>query len=121
MINYGELKTEMRNPASTSLDTMSTSEILTLFYEEDKKVVEAVKAEHASIEKVIEFVNITLQTGGRVFYAGAGTSGRLGVLDASEIKPTFGVRDRLFIGIIAGGRGALTVMSGESHVAVSST
>jgi len=108
MINYGELKTEMRNPASNELDTMSTSEILTLFYEEDKKVVEAVKAEHKNIEKVIELVNASLQTGGRVFYAGAGTSGRLGVLDASEIKPTFGVRDRLFIGVIAGGRRALT-------------
>jgi len=108
MINYGELKTEMRNPASNELDTMSTSEILTLFYEEDKKVVEAVKAEHKNIEKIIELVNASLQTGGRVFYAGAGTSGRLGVLDASEIKPTFGVRDRLFIGVIAGGRRALT-------------
>lgn len=108
MINYAELKTEMRNPASDGLDTMSTSEILNLFYEEDRKVVEAVKAEHKNIEKVIEYVDAALQAGGRVFYAGAGTSGRLGVLDASEIKPTFGVRDRLFIGIIAGGRRALT-------------
>ena len=108
MINYAQLKTEMRNPASAGLDTMSTSEILNLFYEEDKKVVEAVKAEHKNIEKVIEYVDIALQTGGRIFYAGAGTSGRLGVLDASEIRPTFGVSGRPFIGIIAGGRRALT-------------
>jgi len=108
MIDYSDLKTEMRNPASAELDSMTTGEILDLFYREDLALVEAVRAEGGNIEKIIELAYETINSGGRVFYVGAGTSGRLGVLDASEIRPTFGVREKLFVGVIAGGRRALT-------------
>lgn len=108
MINYADLKTEMRNPASQELDTMSVSDALRVFYEQDRIVIDAVRAEHPNIEKVIDLAHAALSDRGRVFYVGAGTSGRLGVLDASEIRPTFGVPVGVFIGIIAGGRRALT-------------
>ncbi|MEZ7890847.1 MAG: N-acetylmuramic acid 6-phosphate etherase [Candidatus Wallbacteria bacterium] len=108
MIDYKDLKTEMRNSASTNLDLMSTAQILNLFYEEDKKLIESVKAEHETLGGIIEKAFECVRGGGRIFYVGAGTSGRLGVLDASEIKPTFGIKKKIFIGIIAGGRTALT-------------
>jgi N-acetylmuramic acid 6-phosphate etherase len=107
-IDYKDLKTEMRNPESENLDLMPAKDILSLFYRQDITVVEAVKKENENIGQAIELISRSLEVDGRVFYAGAGTSGRLGVLDASEIKPTFGVKKKIFIGLIAGGRKALT-------------
>lgn len=107
-IEYKDLKTEMRNPDSENLDLMPVKDILNLFYRQDIIVVEAVKKENKNIGRAIELITRGLKAEGRVFYAGAGTSGRLGVVDASEIKPTFGVKKKIFIGLIAGGKKALT-------------
>lgn len=107
-IDYKDLKTEMRNPESGDLDAMPVMDILDLFHRQDIAVAEAVKREHENIAAAIDIIHRSLELEGRIFYVGAGTSGRLGVLDASEIKPTFGVRKKLFVGIIAGGRKALT-------------
>lgn len=107
-IDYKDLKTEMRNPESENLDLMPVKDILNLFYRQDITAAEAVKKEHKNIAQAIELIARGLEVEGRVFYAGAGTSGRLGVLDASEIKPTFGVKKKIFIGLIAGGKKALT-------------
>lgn len=107
-IEYKDLKTEMRNPESLDLDMMPVKEILNLFYRQDLAAAEAVKKEHKNISAAIDIIHRSLELNGRIFYAGAGTSGRLGVLDASEIKPTFGVTRKMFIGLIAGGRKALT-------------
>lgn len=89
------------------LDKMSASEILYAINEEDHLVAEAVRKAIPQILSLVEKVEIRMKNGGRVFYIGAGTSGRLGVLDASELPPTFGVSADLVIGIIAGGDAAL--------------
>lgn len=89
------------------LDKMSASEILYAINEEDHLVAEAVRKAIPQILNLVEKVEIRMKNGGRVFYIGAGTSGRLGVLDASELPPTFGVSADLVIGIIAGGDAAL--------------
>lgn len=90
-----------------NLDGMTINELLTNINQEDTKVPLAVKAAIPQIEMLIEQILKRMQRGGRLFYLGAGTSGRLGVLDASEIPPTFGVPDTLVIGLIAGGEMAL--------------
>jgi N-acetylmuramic acid 6-phosphate etherase len=90
-----------------NLEAMSTSEILNSISLEDTKVQQAVASQLGNIEQFVEAAYARMQRGGRVFYLGAGTSGRLGVLDASEIPPTFGVDSAVFIGIIAGGDVAL--------------
>lgn len=97
------LVTEQSNPRSERLDEMSTLEILKLINKEDKSVPLAVRKEIPKIAKAIEIVVKALKEGGRLFYVGAGTSGRLGVLDAAEIPPTFGTNPKLVQGIIAGG------------------
>lgn len=89
------------------LEKKSVEELLFLINEEDQKVAQMVKGEIANIQKLVEQAVRTLEAGGKVFYIGAGTSGRLGILDASECPPTFGVDDTWFIGIIAGGDGAI--------------
>lgn len=89
------------------LEEMTLTEILTSINNEDKKVADAVKEAIPQLEKLIDIVSDKLISGGRLFYIGAGTSGRLGVLDASECVPTFGVPKGLVIGIIAGGDQAL--------------
>lgn len=89
------------------LERMSALELLTSINEEDKKVPLAVEAAIPQIEKLVEAVADKMLSGGRLFYIGAGTSGRLGVVDASECPPTYGVPDNLVIGIIAGGEGAM--------------
>lgn len=99
--------TEQRNPNSTDIDLKSISEIVHIFHEEDQKVLDAVKAESHAITVAIEMIVKTFQDGGRLFYIGAGTSGRLGVLDASECPPTFSTDPELVQGIIAGGDTAL--------------
>ena len=102
------LLTESRNPRSESIDTLSSLEIVRLINSEDVKVVEAVGAEADSIAQAIDWVADRLRRGGRLIYTGAGTSGRLGVLDASECPPTFRTPPGMVVGLIAGGAAALT-------------
>lgn len=99
--------TEQRNLNSTDIDLKSTSEIVRIFHEEDKKAVAAVEAESDAIAHAIDLCVAAFQSGGRLFYVGAGTSGRLGVLDASECPPTFSTPPEIVQGIIAGGDVAL--------------
>jgi N-acetylmuramic acid 6-phosphate etherase len=107
MKSRGELKTEQQNPQSSQIDSMSINDILKTINREDQKIAIAVQATIRDIEKTVELTVNSIQKGGRVFYVGAGTSGRLGVLDASEIPPTFSAPKGLFIGVIAGGENAL--------------
>ena len=107
MKSRGELNTEKRNDASSSIDSMSVKDILKTINEEDSKILDAVKLAIPKIEKTVEITINSIKNGGRVFYIGAGTSGRLGVLDASEIPPTFSAPTKYFNGIIAGGDKAL--------------
>ena len=102
------LLTESRNPRSESIDTLSPLEIVRLMNSEDAKVVEAVGAEAESIARAIEWAADRLRRGGRLIYVGAGTSGRLGVLDAAECPPTFSTPPGMVVGLIAGGPTALT-------------
>jgi N-acetylmuramic acid 6-phosphate etherase len=99
--------TEQRNPRSDNLEKMSAHEMVQLFVEEEKFVEKALRAAAADLARAIEMVTESLRNGGRLFYVGAGSSGRIGVLDASEIPPTFGVPRYLVQGIIAGGATAL--------------
>jgi len=89
------------------LEKMNTAELLSNINKEDHSVAESVKKEIASIEKLVDKIVPKIESGGRLFYIGAGTSGRLGVLDASECPPTFGVSPGIVIGLIAGGDTAL--------------
>lgn len=99
--------TEQRNPRSRHLDRLSASEAVNLMLREEARTLRALRAEHRDIEKAVELVGRVLKSGGRLFYLGAGTSGRLGVLDASECPPTFSCRPKQVQGIIAGGWTAL--------------
>lgn len=103
------LVTESRNPDSYDIDVLETEEIVKLFNKEDKKVPLAVEKEIPYIVQAVEIVTAAFKAGGRLIYAGAGTSGRLGVLDAAECPPTFGVKVGMVIGLIAGGYDALRV------------
>ena len=105
-VSINQLKTEERNPLSMQLDQMSALEIVTLMNQEDAKVALAINDHLPTIARAVELITIQLKQGGRVIYFGAGTSGRLAVIDASECPPTFSTKDE-FIGIIAGGDGAL--------------
>ncbi|MBQ9115816.1 MAG: N-acetylmuramic acid 6-phosphate etherase [Clostridia bacterium] len=96
-------KTERRNPKSTHLDLMSTEEMARLVIEANYDAVRAVAAASADIALAIDAITRSFDNGGRLFYVGAGTSGRLGVLDAAECPPTFGVHSDVVQGIIAGG------------------
>ena len=107
MKSRGELKTEKQNNQSLNIDTVSVREILLTINKEDQKVSQAVEAAIPKIENVVHLCSNSIKKGGRIFYIGAGTSGRLGVLDASEIPPTYSAPENWFIGIIAGGDGAL--------------
>ena len=97
------LKTEMRNPDTYNIDQMSTSQILEIINKENSKVTIAVEKAIPEIEAVCDAVTQAIISGGRVFYIGSGTSGRLAVCDAAECPPTFGVPYDMFNGIIAGG------------------
>jgi N-acetylmuramic acid 6-phosphate etherase len=101
------LATEQRNPRTLDLDTLGTRAILERINDEDRTVAEIVRGEIPHIERAVEIAIATLKAGGRILYVGAGTSGRLGVLDASECPPTFGTPPEWVQGIIAGGYGAL--------------
>jgi N-acetylmuramic acid 6-phosphate etherase len=100
--------TEQRNPISYRIDTKTTLEILTIINQEDQKVPLAVGQRLTEIAALVDDVVHSFKQGGRLFYIGAGTSGRLGVLDASECPPTFGVSPAMVQGVIAGGLPALT-------------
>lgn len=102
------LLTEARNPNSERLDDLSARQIVALMNAEDARVVDAVGAESEAIALAIDWTAERFQRGGRLIYVGAGTSGRLGVLDASECPPTFGTRPGMVVGLIAGGSAALT-------------
>jgi N-acetylmuramic acid 6-phosphate etherase len=99
--------TEQRNPRSENLEKMSARQLAELFVEEEKFVEDALRGATADLARAIEMVTESLRNGGRLFYVGAGSSGRIGVLDASEIPPTFGASPDLVQGIIAGGTTAL--------------
>jgi N-acetylmuramic acid 6-phosphate etherase len=99
--------TEQRNPRSENLEKMSALQLAELFVEEEKFVEDALRGATADLARAIEMVTESLRNGGRLFYVGAGSSGRIGVLDASEIPPTFGASPDLVQGIIAGGSTAL--------------
>ncbi|MDT0595359.1 N-acetylmuramic acid 6-phosphate etherase [Glaciecola petra] len=101
------LVSEGRNPHTMNLDTLSNSDLLTVINQEDQKVALAVEKALPQITQAVDFAYESLKNGGRLIYIGAGTSGRLGVLDAVECRPTFSVPDELVVGLIAGGESAL--------------
>ncbi len=106
-IDFSSMATEQRNPNTMEIDTLSTIDMVRRINNEDKTVALAVEKELDSIAKAIDVITEQLKKGGRLFYCGAGTSGRLGVLDASECPPTYGVSPDLVIPLIAGGKEAL--------------
>ena len=105
--NLAAALTEQRNPRSENLEKMSARQLAELFVDEEKFVEDALRGATADLARAIEIVTESLRNGGRLFYVGAGSSGRIGVLDASEIPPTFGASPDLVQGIIAGGTTAL--------------
>lgn len=106
-MDLGSLISETRNANTMDLDNLSTLELVTKFNEQDATVAEAVRQTLPEVAKAVDAAAQALKEGGRLIYMGAGTSGRLGVLDASECPPTFGVPHGLVVGLIAGGPGAL--------------
>lgn len=102
-----QLVSEGRNPDTLHIDTASTLDIVTAINTEDHKVAPAVAACLPDIARAVDFIADALQNGGRLIYTGAGTSGRLGILDAVECRPTFSVPDTLVVGVIAGGKTAI--------------
>lgn len=102
-----ELVSETRNPRTTDIDLLPVSELVARINDEDKTVALAVEREFSAIALAIERIVTAFRTGGRLIYIGAGTSGRLGVLDASECPPTFSVPSGMVVGLIAGGDNAL--------------
>jgi N-acetylmuramic acid 6-phosphate etherase len=107
----GHLLTEQINPQSQNLDRLSSLEIVDLFNREDTKTIEAIANARISLAKTIDVTAAAFHQGGRLFYVGAGTSGRLGVLDAAECPPTFCTPPELVQGILAGGEAALVKSS----------
>lgn len=102
-LDLNKMTTETRNPNTMNLDIMTPLEVVTAMNNEDAKVPAAIRPVLPQIAQVVEWAIQAVEAGGRVFYMGAGTSGRLGVLDAAECPPTFGVSDDVIIGLIAGG------------------
>src|SRR5205807_7943045 len=105
--NLAAVLTEQRNPRSENLEELSPRALVELFVEEEKSVQDALRGAIADLTRAAEIVTESLRNGGRLFYVGAGSSGRIGVLDASEIPPTFGASPDLVQGLIAGGVTAL--------------
>ncbi|WP_260703245.1 N-acetylmuramic acid 6-phosphate etherase [Edaphobacter flagellatus] len=114
-LNLATLTTESRNPRTTHIDQVSTLEMVTLINQEDQAVPQAVATQLPEIARAIDEIAARFEKGGRLFYIGAGTSGRLGVLDASECPPTFSVPPTLVQGLIAGGDSALRKSSEKSE------
>lgn len=107
MINTDRINTEKRNPNTTHIDSLPTLDMVTLMHSESRRAYDAIDAALPEIAKAVDKIADGFENGGHLYYVGAGTSGRLGVLDASECPPTFGVDDTLVVGIIAGGDKAL--------------
>ncbi|QIV96532.1 N-acetylmuramic acid 6-phosphate etherase [Allofrancisella inopinata] len=101
-----DINTELRNPKSFNLNTMSISDAVTLMINEEYNIIEALREQHNNIVQVITRSSQVLKNNGRIIYVGAGTSGRLGILDAVECPPTFSVDYNTIVGIIAGGEKA---------------
>jgi N-acetylmuramic acid 6-phosphate etherase len=106
-IRYSRLATERANPASRALDLLRPREIAALMNREDRRAVRAVGRVRSAIASAVSMIVGALRGGGRLFFVGAGTSGRLGVIEAAECPPTFGTAPRLVQAIMAGGRGAV--------------
>lgn len=106
-LNLSKLTTESRNQNTLNIDKVSTLEMVKVINEEDKKVANAIEIELPQIAEAIDGIVERMQKGGRLIYIGAGTSGRLGILDASECPPTYGVSEELVQGLIAGGQEAI--------------
>ena len=106
MLELNKLTTESRNPDTVKLDTMTPLEIASVMNREDENVVAGIREVLPEVAKAIEWVRDAFEEGGRLIYMGAGTSGRLGVLDSVECPPTFGVSPDMVVGLIAGGEGA---------------
>jgi N-acetylmuramic acid 6-phosphate etherase len=115
MENLSQLATEARNPATAQIDSLTTREMLEVISAEDVTIAAAVHAELPQIARAIDEIAARFGRGGHLIYMGAGTSGRLGVLDASECPPTFSVPPELVQGIIAGGDSALRLSSEKSE------
>lgn len=106
-IDLSRLTTESRNPASAEIDTLSTTDMLKVINQEDQKVALAVEAVLPQIAQAVDAITAAFAQGGRLIYMGAGTSGRLGILDASECPPTYGTSPDMVVGLIAGGHQAI--------------
>jgi len=117
-IDLSKLVTESRNVASAQIDTLSTIDMLKVINNEDKSVALAVEKTLPEIAQLVDLVTQAFAQGGRLIYCGAGTSGRLGILDASECPPTFGAHPSMVIGLIAGGKPAIlkAVENAEDNV-----
>ncbi|MGM0777503.1 MAG: N-acetylmuramic acid 6-phosphate etherase [Bacillota bacterium] len=107
-MNISKLNTEQRNPKTMEIDLMTTEEIITIINQEDTIVPNAIAREIPHIVKVVDEITESFKKGGRLIYVGAGTSGRLGIIDASECPPTYGTDPEMVVGIIAGGKEAMT-------------
>ena len=105
-LDLGQMVTESRDPDTMNLDQMNPLEIITVMNNEDRKIADAIQPWLPKISKIVEWAIESLDNGGRIIYMGAGTSGRLGVLDAAECPPTFGVSPKIVEGMIAGGSSA---------------
>ncbi len=103
MLQLSKMTTETRNPKTLELDAMSTTDILHVMNEEDRLLADAIAKELEPIEKAVETIAVSFEKGGRLIYVGAGTSGRLGLLDAVECPPTFGTVPEQVVGLLAGG------------------
>ncbi|MCS5420518.1 MULTISPECIES: N-acetylmuramic acid 6-phosphate etherase [Psychrilyobacter] len=106
-LNLKQMVTESRNKNTMNIDLLNTMEMVRVINDEDKKVALAVEKELENIAKAIDKISYAFLNGGRLIYIGAGTSGRLGILDASECPPTFGTPAELVVGLIAGGKNAI--------------
>ena len=104
-LNLANMSTETRNPSTMLLDTMTPLEIVTAMNQEDARIAQVIQPELPHVAQCVAWGIASIQSGGRIIYMGAGTSGRLGVLDAVECPPTFGVDPSLVVGLIAGGPG----------------
>lgn len=107
MVDTGKINTEQRNPNTMNIDKLPTVEMVALMHKESKRAFDAVDDVLVEVASAVDKIAECFDNGGHLYYIGAGTSGRIGVLDASECPPTFGVPDSLVVGIIAGGDGAL--------------
>ncbi len=105
-LNLAKIATEIRNPNTMELDMMTPLELITVMNEEDANVPKVIKPQLPQIARCIQWTTASVESGGRIIYMGAGTSGRLGVLDAVECPPTFGVSPDVVVGLIAGGERA---------------